>query len=271
MAAKPDTASQYAYKTLKAKILQGVLPAGTRLKANELKIELGISHIPVREALQLLWAEGLIVYAPHRMAIVADFTEQMRDEMMLVRALLEIPAVGVAAATISPDALARMKAVQREIREAHRRDDIVRYIELNDAFHRTLYAAVGVAQVEKVLATLQEGTSSYRHRWLADPQKRAVAIRDHDEMLSGLERGDSVAVRTIAFRHLARRWDAVSATATGTNDAWMESLRGPWMQLLRALCAAPLAAEPPVPPRPSLRSASARKRTTKGTAAVKRR
>jgi DNA-binding GntR family transcriptional regulator len=225
---RPDTAARYAYKTIKAQILQGKFAPGERLAASKLEKLLGVSHIPIREALQLLWAEGLVVYSPHKMPMVADNTKETRDEMLLVRALLEVPAMGVAATMLSPEGLKTMRRLQREMKEAHLAGDITKYIAANDQFHRTLYAAVGIGQLEKIIVTLQEATSSHRHRLLTDKKKRALAIADHDRLLAALERKDVEEVRAISFAHLVQ-WDEFGATG------WIESLSPAWAAAIERL------------------------------------
>src|SRR5436190_2563510 len=103
-------ASAAATELIREAILDGRLPPGQRLKEEELARELGISRTPVREALLILQAEGLVDAAPNRGAVVRSHDGDDLEDLYQLRALLEGHAARRAAASISDDALDSLRA-----------------------------------------------------------------------------------------------------------------------------------------------------------------
>jgi DNA-binding GntR family transcriptional regulator len=202
---RPETATQYAYRRIKAAILAGALQPGSRLNFRALQAELVLSHIPLREAVRLLCAEGLLVSEAHRAVTVADLTREQRDELYLVRAILEIPAALAAARRITPDVLDHMAQLNHTLSALDASGEHIRFLDLSDEFHRRLYAASGLPHLEKLIISHQELTRVYRTVNLVDHTARVRAIEQHGELLEALHSGDLVAVHEITLRHLLGR------------------------------------------------------------------
>ncbi len=81
--------SKFVRERIRGQILDGRLKPGARLVEDRLSAELGVSRVPVREALRSLSAEGLVRLEPHRGATVVEVTPEMVAELVEVRALLE--------------------------------------------------------------------------------------------------------------------------------------------------------------------------------------
>src|SRR5579864_9777932 len=101
-------ASAAATELIREAIIDGRLPPGQRLKEEELAQELGISRTPVREALLILQAEGLVTAVPNRGAVVRTYTESDLVDMYELRALLESFAAHQAAKRITEAQLAAL-------------------------------------------------------------------------------------------------------------------------------------------------------------------
>ena len=114
-------AAQRAYEHLRARLLAGEFPAGSRLPEEELAAAAEVSRTPVREALRRLHAEGLVEFVPNRGAHVASWTERDLDEIFGLRALLESHAAELAAPRISGADLGRLSALQDQMDAAGRR------------------------------------------------------------------------------------------------------------------------------------------------------
>src|SRR5207247_11200915 len=103
-------ASVAATELIREAIIEGRLAPGQRLKEEELARELGISRTPVREALLMLQAEGLVDAAPNRGAVVRSHDADDLEDLYQLRALLEGYAARRAAAHISETAVADLRA-----------------------------------------------------------------------------------------------------------------------------------------------------------------
>lgn len=140
--ARPDAGglSDRIADDLRDSILSGRLAAGAPLRQDHLAAAYGASHIPVREALRRLEADGLVTRYPRRGAFVAALSAGDAREVTEMRVALECLAArhAVPAATE-----ADLKAAEAEIAAADRSPDIADWAEANWRFHRSLYAPAG--------------------------------------------------------------------------------------------------------------------------------
>src|ERR1051325_1357293 len=106
---------------LQARVLNGELASGTRLRQEALAEEFGVSRTPVREALRKLQASGLVELRPHRGALVRGLSPREIRDAYEVRAELEALAAEVAALRIRPEQLDRLRRAQGQFRDSLRR------------------------------------------------------------------------------------------------------------------------------------------------------
>jgi DNA-binding GntR family transcriptional regulator len=137
------TKQQTVFEDLRLQILTGALQPGTRLTIRDLSDRMGVSDIPVREALKVLEVEGLVRITPYTGIEVSPVSPDDLREIAEVRSALEPYATGLAAARITPEALERLAACLSEMEEAGTQDDGARYEELNTVFHSSIYEAAG--------------------------------------------------------------------------------------------------------------------------------
>src|SRR5277367_3812575 len=106
---------------LRAAILSGALAAGTRVNQDRVAAEQGVSHIPVREALRRLEAEGLVTFAPRRGFFVARLSAEDAEELGEMRAALEALAIRLAAPRLTT---ADLEAAAAALAAADGSDDL---------------------------------------------------------------------------------------------------------------------------------------------------
>jgi DNA-binding GntR family transcriptional regulator len=198
LAAPPTVALQVAER-LRAEIVAGERPAGSRLRQVEIARRYGVSTTPVREALAALQREGLVRLHPQRGAVV--FLPDVDDlrEHYEIRAALEALAAAKAAERFEPEWAEPLLACLDEMRDG---PPAARYIALNQRFHTTLYAHSGCARLVEMIAALRDASSAYLHIYRAaedfpverldaehreilaacaarDPERAARAVREH--------------------------------------------------------------------------------------------
>jgi DNA-binding GntR family transcriptional regulator len=132
------TKQEYVYRALRSAILQGELSPGQRLVIDEISRQLEVSAIPIREALQLLQAEGLVVSAPHVGATVAPISEDEVHEVFAIMEGLETVGVRAAAVRMDGDEEARLRALIGEMDEALASTQYERWAEGNGRLHRMI-------------------------------------------------------------------------------------------------------------------------------------
>jgi DNA-binding GntR family transcriptional regulator len=124
---------------LRRRIVSGHFAGGFQLRQDMLARELGVSRVPVREALVLLEGEGLVVIHPHRGAVVsAPSIEEIR-EVFDLRELLEPRLLLLSAPSLTPEDFAELRQLSEQYIERQRAGDVAACSELNTAFHLGLY------------------------------------------------------------------------------------------------------------------------------------
>jgi DNA-binding GntR family transcriptional regulator len=200
------TTSDSVAQMLRNDIQRGLLPPGTRLRQNEVAQRFGTSTTPVREALALLQAEGLVRIDPHRGAIVFHPTVADLRESYEIREALESLAVTNAIPRISDELIAELQ----EIVDAMRKEkDQSRWVELNDEFHMGLYAASCMPRLCTMIANLRSSASTYIHMFAAHDLPSHRADDDHQEILDACAARDPKRARKAIAAHVSRTVDGL--------------------------------------------------------------
>lgn len=125
---------------LRDKIVRGELQEGEQLRQDAIAAEFGVSRIPVREALRLLEAEGLIKIVAHRGAVVSALSPDEIEELFEIRALLECEVLRLSIPSLTESDFQKSEAVQTAFEKALKNEEDVRvWGKLNSQFHATLY------------------------------------------------------------------------------------------------------------------------------------
>ena len=205
-----------AYDAVCAGIADGTMAPGSWLREGLLADVLGLSRTPVREALRVLAAEGLVELVHNRGARVVRWDAGDVDETYRLRALLEGEAAGLAARRAPAGALLQLEQTQeRYERSIASGDPPVEQAACNDAFHAAVLAAAGSARLSGLLAVVTSAplVSRALRAYSADDLRRSViahrdvitAVRERDEDLAvSAMRAHILAARYVAVRDLAR-------------------------------------------------------------------
>jgi GntR family transcriptional regulator, rspAB operon transcriptional repressor len=176
---------------LRQLILDGQLPPGQALRPADLAPRLGVSVMPVREALRILEAEGLVTFRPRIGARVAEIKEEDVEELYLVRVALEGLAARLGAANLTDAGLGELHEAFDEMTAARARDDFDAFSQYDREFHRRQYAASGrPGLVKRILDLWDVGRRIYaiapRTGEFMDP-----AYEAHRAILEALDRRDA--------------------------------------------------------------------------------
>jgi DNA-binding GntR family transcriptional regulator len=186
--------------TLRARIVSGALPAGTRIREERIAEDHGVSRIPVREALQRLEQEGYLVLTPRRGATVASRSPVRALELMAIRRELESFAARLAAKN-------RGGEVARDLRELVDKGSAAvarrRHAELPsliDRFHELVAMASGNGELIDLLAQFRS-----RVRWMFEvdvEQRQPGAWVEHAEILDAILDGDADRASALMDAHV---------------------------------------------------------------------
>ncbi len=188
------------YEDLRRRMITGKIVPGVGLSTRGLATELGVSQMPVRDALSRLAAEGAVEIRSKRKIIVPPMTPERFADLLHCRLILEPDAAVRALPHISPAVLRRLKDIDAQLDQAIAEGDVLGYMESNFAFHFAIYHASGQAiQVRLIEALwLQFGPfmrvvyGRYGTANLVDQHRVAIdAIEAQDaEALAGAIAGD---------------------------------------------------------------------------------
>lgn len=170
-----------AAERLKVAILRGQYANGQPLREVELCAALGVSRIPVREALHRLAGEGLVEIRPNRGASVAVPSSDELREIAEVCRLLEAHLLRLAVPSLKPEALARAEACLDEL---DRIDDPMEWTRTNWRFHTLLYDAADRPLMIELLSGLRSRAERAMLILVAAKERRAVLNREHRAILA---------------------------------------------------------------------------------------
>lgn len=186
--------------TLRQRIVGGVYRQGDRLVEHTLSAELGVSRVPVREALRALAAEGLVSIEPRRGASVACLSEHVAREMVEVRATLEGLNARLAAQRRDPRLVAELQEVLRQGSAAAREDEAECLLALNFRFHEVLGTIAANSVLQDMMRSLRERTGL-----VFAPAHHLRAQQNWDEhaqILKAVIAGDADLASLLATRHV---------------------------------------------------------------------
>ena len=194
---------------LRQRIVEGQVAPGAKLNERELCEQLHVSRTPLREAIKMLAAEGLVVLLPNRGAVVAQLSAQDVADTFEVIAGLEGQSGELAAQRIGDAELTEIRALHYEMLAAHARRDLPTYYRLNALIHNQINAAARNPVLTQTYRTINARLQALRFRSNFDEAKWHRAVREHEEMVDALVRHDAAALREVLVRHMHHKRDAV--------------------------------------------------------------
>lgn len=191
--------SERVTRRLRDEIVDGTRLPGSRLVERDLAAELGVSRVPVRDALRALVAEGLVVARPRTWAVVREFTASDVADLMEVRAAFEPLAFRLAAHRRTPEGLRRLRAVLDEELAAAAAGDAVRARRAAADFHEVVTSLAANELLGELERTLRS-----RMRWLLGQHDDLTAIAEqHRGLYAGIAARDVSRVERLVAEHLA--------------------------------------------------------------------
>jgi len=185
---------------LRERILGGTVPPGERLVEGRLSEELGVSRMPVREALRKLAAEGLVTIEPRRGATVTSFSGEQVRELVEVRATLEGLNAKLAAKRHDPEQIAKLERILEEGARLAESGDIAATTLMNQRFHDALGNIAANSVLQDIMRSLRDRTAL-----LFAPINRVRGKQnweEHAAILRAVIKGDAELASLLATRHV---------------------------------------------------------------------
>ncbi|HWC22744.1 MAG TPA: GntR family transcriptional regulator [Flexivirga sp.] len=192
---------------LKADVASGAIKPGELIKQTVIAKRYGVSATPVREAMRLLEADGVLEYSPHRGASVRELSPEAARDLYRLRAAAERVATEMGTERMTRRGLEEVQRVHAELTAAVADPSAApeRRSLLNREFHFAIYRQTSpliLQHVELLWSRLTPGSTIW-----GNPTHAAALQRDHEAIMDALERGDAAAAGKIAAEHIARAAD----------------------------------------------------------------
>lgn len=194
---------------LRQRIVEGQLAPGAKLNERELAQALNVSRTPLREAIKMLAAEGLVELLPNRGAVVAQMSEQDVIDTFEVIAGLEGQSGELAAQRIDEAELAEIRALHFEMMAAWTRRDLPTYYRINAQIHTLINAAARNPVLAQTWRNVNARLQALRFRSNFDEAKWKRAVKEHERMVELLAARDAAGLRALLIAHLMHKRDAV--------------------------------------------------------------
>jgi DNA-binding GntR family transcriptional regulator len=200
--ARPDRVADQVYRHLRQAILAEQIAPGTRLRETEVATALKVSRTPVREAISRLIGDWLVRELSTGGVEVTDTMSEVA-EIYHIREALELCAARLAAKRISPDQLAKLDGLVKEMRTASFKERV----RINQQFHLIIAEASGSPRLLDMISGFRQ--YFLNRRWISK-QNTAMAKRaqqDHKMIVRALRSGSPDKVERVLRRHLKLGWE----------------------------------------------------------------
>lgn len=199
----PLSKAAYVAEGLRKDLINGRVFPGDALNQIEIAARYGVSATPVREALRILEADGLVVYLPHKGATVADLPRADLHDLYLFRSNVEGLTASMAAQRATPDQLGMLREIHESLKSAvatHSPEELSR---LNREFHLAVMAVGSPFIATHVMRPVWERIIPPRDSMWRDPAKVQAFIEAHENIIQAIESRDSERADQLARDHIS--------------------------------------------------------------------
>ena len=197
------TSAEEIRRGLAERIISGDLAPGTALDESLIAAEFAVSRTPVREALRLLAASGLVDQRPHAKALVAKPDEAELAGMFEVMAYLEALCAGLAALAMTRDERKALDALHEEMAGIVRGGDTVRYAEANDLFHTRIYDGAHNGYLSEITRSTRQRLQPFRRAQFGALGRLSKSHAEHGLIVEAILRGDRAEAEDTMRKHIA--------------------------------------------------------------------
>ncbi len=193
---------------LRGQIFARELEPGAWIDESKLSAEYGISRTPLREALKVLAAEGLVAMKPRRGAYVAEMSRDDVAQIYHLLALLEADAAGEAARSASEEQLARLQQLHDRLEKQVRQRDA--FFATNEQFHMALLDIAGNRWRTQIVADLRKVMKLNRHHSLLKQGRLSDSLAEHRALMSAITAREGAHAVKLMREHFASGLEAAA-------------------------------------------------------------
>jgi DNA-binding GntR family transcriptional regulator len=187
-------------ETVRGAIVNGQIPAGTRVAEPELADRFGISRTPIREAFRQLESEGFITVIPRKGAVVASLSAKDISDFYDLKTVLEGYAARCAAKTLTEKDIAKMESVNRQMEAAATKNDLRRVLNLHNEFHDIFLKSCGNEKLHTIVQNLVRQFQRFR-LILAIRGRMDGSIKQHWEIIEAFRKRDARMAESLVMKN----------------------------------------------------------------------
>ena len=191
---------------LRQRIFSRELPPGSWIDELKLAEEYGISRTPLREALKVLAAEGLVTMKVRRGAYVTEVNEKDLTDVFHLMAVLESDAAGTVAQTATDNQLKELEALHQQLEKSTR--DRVKFFTINEAFHIKLLEVANNRWAGQMVADLRKVMKLNRAQSLLKVGRIEESLAEHDAIMAALKQRNAATAQTAMRTHIENGQEA---------------------------------------------------------------
>ena len=193
----------WAYEQMREWIIVGELPSGARIEQEQLASQLGISRIPLREAIARLTAEGLLHGKAHQQLVVSELSLEDARDVYCGRQALEGALASQAAQQASPADIAGIEAVLRQQEQHLGTGSPDEFRKLDHRFHHLIYETAHTPKTLNAAASLFAMSQRYVRMYLSDPSRSVTSFNEHTAIFEAIKNGDAELAARLTVEHVA--------------------------------------------------------------------
>jgi DNA-binding GntR family transcriptional regulator len=201
MRSPPESLSDYALRAIREDLIEGRLRPGQRITTEGLAQNLQISHVPVREALRYLEAEGHLERGARSRVVVAPVTATEAEEIYRLREILETEVHATAISKLTAADYAELDAYFAEMEAAVASGDIGTYARSNRAFHFVAFKRSGMKWMLRFLNIVWDAAARYQTSLFAESGWEGHLQRHHALIIEAMRNRDVDAVNRLMDEH----------------------------------------------------------------------
>lgn len=201
-AQKGRSISKHIEETLRADIASGQIDAGERLDETKLAERFSVSRTPVREALNRLVAQGILVSNGRRGVRVTEYTREELAHMFEAMHEIEALCAGMAAKRLTLLARSSIEAAQTECTKAAEANDLPGFLRANETFHLTIYQATENPFIFDLASGFRQRTGPFRAKKFSTAEDLIASARSHEDIIKHLFSTDSAAAASEMGQHM---------------------------------------------------------------------
>lgn len=204
---------------LRSMIMEGELKPGEKIPERTLTERFGVSRTPVREAVKVLAAEGLVVLVQNRGAVVSRLTVAEMEEVFPVLAALEGAAGELACRQASDAEIAGIRRLNDAMHEAFDKGDRPTYFDINQQIHAAILAAARNATLANQHQLVARRAARARYQANLTPDRWHQAVTEHDAILEALEARDGRRLGLLMKEHMEHKLRSLAPVVDSPQEA----------------------------------------------------